>query len=627
MEDIITQKFSFASIVPLKNYCRLDERKNLTRIMNDGLDDLHSEDFDVFSMISTTNPPRLNKPKTGKIVSLPEKNKRKIFFFESKEPIEERFQLSYVYQHNKTHTFDTNNDRQIKRHYGNPFSEISITTVERSVRRRDDKITIKIYVGHKFRRFNCIYFKKTFRVFSITINTKTGNFTTAIVSKNKVGNNTRFRVNSFGDLNNMLGSLLTVKGHISDDSRLKNQFDETFNDLLFTTKIQNALSIDLGCVSYGKNNTMFTKDLIKLFVNLKKIKVPDGDYEFWLTNLYPTEKFLKKNDRKLIASILDMVGLKSKYLVKILHEYPTIDFFGLYRFCQFFGSDFSKYTANINPGVYKNSYRKESRVDMWMTKNTITNRMMHKKFYLLDIEKENLIKIVNSVDYNGTEFFGERMIQLFEDHFNMIDKIKEYDSTCFMKSKTMAEFNDEHRELSKMISAIKKGWVIEYEYDIKTINDIEKPIDAMLNVGTEEEPILSDLKMKIYPHILKREEDYSEEGSFMHHCVASYADKDRSMIISLRTENQMDRVTCEYDIQTGRCLQERYFCNGKPPEQYELALKYLKTKIEKHARFGTLNWKEKKKVPIKINGVQISLENRPPRTPFDEIFNDPRLPI
>jgi hypothetical protein len=67
MEDIITQKFSFASIVPLKNYCRLDERKNLTRIMNDGLDDLHSEDFDVFSMISATNPPRLNKPKTGKI--------------------------------------------------------------------------------------------------------------------------------------------------------------------------------------------------------------------------------------------------------------------------------------------------------------------------------------------------------------------------------------------------------------------------------------------------------------------------------------------------------------------------------------------------------------------------------
>lgn len=620
MEDIITQKFSFASIIPLKNYCRLDERKNLSHIMTDGLDELHSEDFDVFSLVPSSDPNRTKKPKTGKIVSLPEKNKRKIFFFESKEPVEERFQLSYVYQHNKTHTFDTNNDRQIKRHYGNSFSEISITTIERSVRKRDDKVTIKIYIGHKFRRFNSIYFKKSFRVFSITINTKTGNFTTANISKTKIGNNTRFRVNSFGDLNNMLGSLLTVKGYITDDSRLKNQFDETFNDLIFTTKIQNTLSVDLGCVSYGKNNTMFTKDLIKLFVNLKKIKVPDGDYQFWLTNLYPTEKFLKKNDRKLIASILDMVGLKSKYLVKILHEYPTIDFFGLYRFCQFFGPDFSKYTANINPGVYKNSYRKESRVDMWMTKSSLMNKMIHKKFGLLDVEKENLIKIVNSVDYNGTEFFSERMIQLFEDHFNMIDKIKEYDTTCYMKSKTMTEFNEEHRELSKMVSAIKKGWVIEYEYSTKTINDIEKPIDAMLNVGTEEEPILSDLKMKLYPHILKREEDYSEEGSFMHHCVASYADKDKSMIVSLRSENQMDRVTCEYDIQTGRCLQEKYFCNGQPPEQYELALKYIQTKIEKHARFGTLNWKDKRKVPIKINGIEISLENRPPRTPLDELF-------
>ena len=620
MEDIITQKFSFASIIPLKNYCRLDERKNLSHIMTDGLDELHSEGFDVFSLVPSSDPNRTKKPKRGKIVSLPEKNKRKIFFFESKEPVEERFQLSYVYPHNKTHSFDTNNDRQIKRHYGNSFSEISITTIERSVRKRDDKITIKIYIGHKFRRFNCIYFKKTFRVFSITINTKTGNFTTANISKTKIGNNTRFRVNSFGDLNNMLGSLLTVKGYISDDSRLKNQFNETFNDLIFTTKIQNTLSIDLGCVSYGKNNTMFTKDLIKLFVNLKKIKVPDGDYEFWLTNLYPTEKFLKKNDRKLIASILDMVGLKSKYLVKILHEYPTIDFFGLYRFCQFFGSDFSKYTANINPGVYKNSYRKESNVDVWMTKSSVMNKMIHKKIELLDVEKENLIKIVNSVDYNSTEFFGERMIQLFEDHFNMIDKIKEYDTTCYMKSKTMTEFNEEHRELSKTVSAIRKGWVIEYEYDIKTINDIEKPIDAMLNVGTEEEPILNDLNLKIYPHILKREEDYSEEGSFMHHCVASYADKDKSMIVSLRSENQMDRVTCEYDIQTGRCLQERYFCNAQPPEQYELALKYIKTKIEKHARFGTLNWKDKRKVPIKINGIEISLENRPPRTPFDELF-------
>jgi hypothetical protein len=261
--------------------------------------------------------------------------------------------------------------------------------------------------------------------------------------------------------------------------------------------------------------------------------------------------------------------------------------------------------ANINPGVFKNSHRKESKTELWLTKTAILNSI-HVKYNLYDSEKENLIKIVNSVDYNGTEFFSERMIQLFQDHFKMIDKVREYDTTCSMKARTMTEFNDEHRELSKIISAIKKGWVIEYEYDDRTIKDIESSIDAMINLGTEEEPVLGDLKMKLYPYILKREEDYTEEGGFMHHCVASYADKDRSMIVSLRSENQMDRVTCEYDIQTGRCVQERYFCNAQPPNEYVLALKYLKSKIEKHARFGTLNWKEKKKVPIKINGVEIT---------------------
>jgi hypothetical protein len=619
MEDIITQKFSFATITPLKNYCRLDERETLNHHMRDDLDML--DEVDIFQNTIKTSASKsfeiFYKPSIGRIVSLPEKNKRKVFFFETKEPIQERFQLKYVLSA-EFNSFDTTKDSQIKRHYGNAFSEIKITTIERSVRRRDDKVTIKVYIGHKYRKFNCIYFKKNYVVYSITINIKTGNFTTATISKGRKLTNKRFRVNSFNEIKHIMSGILSVNGHIEKSSRLKNEFNEIFNDLTFTTKIQNALSIDLGCISYGKDSNQFFKDLLKLFVKVKKIKVPDGDYEFWLTNLYPTEKFLKKNDRKLIVSVLDLVGLKSKFMVKILHEFPTIDFVGLYTFCQFFGSDFAKYVANINIGVFKNSHRKETKSTGTLITKGFMLTIKNKKYDLNDSEKENLIKIVNSVDYNETQFFSERMVQLFQDHFDMIKKIRDYDSSCSMKAKNMNEFNEEHRELSKIISAIRKGWVIEYIYDDKTISDIESPINAMINLGTEEEPQLSDLNIKLYPFILKREEDYSEEGGFMHHCVATYSDKDRSIIISLRSENQMDRVTCEYDIQTGRCVQERYFCNGQPPTQYILALKYLKGKIEKHARFGTLNWKEKIKVPIKINGVEV--QTPPPRR-YEDILD------
>jgi hypothetical protein len=42
----------------------------------------------------------------------------------------------------------------------------------------------------------------------------------------------------------------------------------------------------------------------------------------------------------------------------------------------------------------------------------------------------------------------------------------------------------------------------------------------------------------------------------------------------------------------------------------------LDARIKQQARWGTLNWKEKKKVPVIINGVQIQQEQLGPRTPF-----------
>ena len=91
----------------------------------------------------------------------------------------------------------------------------------------------------------------------------------------------------------------------------------------------------------------------------------------------------------------------------------------------------------------------------------------------------------------------------------------------------------------------------------------------------------------------------------MHHCVASYTNKDKSMIISLRTEDNKDRVTCEFDIQTGRCIQKRHFCNQHPPKHFENGLEILEGTIIRLARWGLLNWREKKKVPVKINGIEI----------------------
>jgi hypothetical protein len=92
------------------------------------------------------------------------------------------------------------------------------------------------------------------------------------------------------------------------------------------------------------------------------------------------------------------------------------------------------------------------------------------------------------------------------------------------------------------------------------------------------------------------------------------------MIVSLRTEDGSDRVTIEYDIQTGKPIQKRHFCNRVPPDFFTYSIIMLDEKIKQRARWGTLNWKEKKKVPIIINGVQIQKEQTGPRTELGYLF-------
>ncbi len=456
---------------------------------------------------------------------------------------------------------------------------------------------------------------------SVTFNLVTGNFTTLTKTSRGKQSSQVFRTNAFQSLHNLIQntSFLTIKTKgINSYSRLYNDYQNNFDDTLFTRKIQESLEVELGCVSYASNQENFINDVMNAFVKKKKIKVPNGHYDYLLTKLYPTEKFLKKNDRKLVASVLDMLGIKTKATIKILHEYPNIDIYGLCKFIHYFDSDYAKYIGNINPMVFEKSTRKFGIRDYNdIGVKAVMVREKNKVYGLKDVEKENLIRIVNSFNYmDSNSVLSERFIQLVDDHIRMIERIREYDPSIYLKSKTMDEYNTEHRELTKMMGAIKKGWVIEYQFDEKVLEDLEKPLECLEN----------DTSLHtLYPYVLKREEDYIEEGAFMHHCVATYSDKDKSIIVSLRNKSGMDRVTCEFDIQSGRCIQQRSFCNASPPPIFEDGLLLLSQKIELYSRWGTLNWKEKKKVPVKINGVEITQEL--PTVRVTDIFNDIRLPF
>jgi hypothetical protein len=368
--------------------------------------------------------------------------------------------------------------------------------------------------------------------------------------------------------------------------------------------------------------------MLERFVELKKIKV-SNDYGIWIKKYYPTEKFLKKNDRKLIASILDMFQIKSKITIKIMHENNKIDIHALSRLCYFFGDNFSKYIGSIDSVHFMNSTYEDA-IDIGFPKFKFAQELKKENFQITNIEKENIVKIINNLNNeirgyqrltnNKETLINHRFIGDLHDHFKMIDKLREFIPDLHLKSKNIDDFDKEHLELSKMIKFIKKGYVIEYQFVDKMVNDVELPIKVKINLNDDE---LNPewVTPEFYPYILKREEDYDEEGNFMHHCVASYSDKEKSIIVSVRTEDKKDRVTCEFDCQTGTLIQARHFCNKQPPADIELAVNILKEKTKHYARMGLLHSLDKKKVPVKINGVEIIPEVKEPRR-VNELWED-----
>ena len=623
MEDILTQRFNYATITLFKDYSKLTDKKKSLNSMAVDLDVFDGEEDEprVTTPINEFNIffEDFNKPKIGRIVEFPEKmGKRKTRFFYGVPGVNEQTTINYA-----INNFQTRDDRHIKKHYGNPFSEITINTIERSIRRHGDKVTIKVYRHYSHRPFNSVYFRKSTSVQSITFNMVNGNFTTLNMEMNSKKKTQLFRTNSISFLVQMFksGGILDMRKPLDDKSILIDDYNKTFNNSEFVFEIDKTFKLNQNFVFNGK---WFIQLMLERFVELKKIKV-SNHYEYWIAHFYPTEKFLKKNERKLVASILDMFQIKSKITIKIMHDNAKLDIHTLARLCYFFGDNFSKYIGSIDRIHFKNmSYSDQQPIGP--SKFNFAKETKNNDFEITNIEKENIVKIINNVKsergFDGVLNQREtpiksRFIDELYDHFNMIKKLRKYDSSLHLKSKTYNEFHNEHMELSKMISFIKKGWVIEYKFADAMVNDVEKPINLKIDLGDGK---FGDITF--YPHILKREEEYDEEGKFMHHCVASYSDKEKSIIVSLRTEDKQDRVTCEFHCQDGSLIQARHFCNKQPPADMMLAIDELKHKMIKYGRLSILHSLEKKKVPVKINGIEVIPEKKEvkPDHLFDRLF-------
>jgi len=570
MEILLEQRFRQATIILMRSYCKLADFQLYK----------YNGSYDRKTSIISTDF-------SGEYTS----KKNTLFFKENKPPqscneLYEYPKFEVVKEH------QTMSDKQITRHYNNPFATVRVNILERSIKKKVNKIIITNSEYIKERRFNCKYFKSVSSKTIFTFDFDSGNFQIIHSSyRGKKQLSKTFRTNNFILLNEVLKSrtsFFKMNRHSADNTKFIKEIENSINNQEFYNVISKAFNIDFFMLNKSDGHVSFYKKIMEKFIELRRIKIPNHSYEHLLEYNYPKEKLLKKNDRKLIASVLDLYGIKSKYTIKLLHNYPFLNLIALTKLSSLFGNDYHKYLSSINEKIYSVSQTHEREVRGLFSLTDYKEQVQN--YNISDIEKENIIRILNDEQFQKP-ITEDVTGQLF-DHFRMIDAIRVYDTSIKMKAKTQKEFNDEHRELSKTIAAINKGWVIEYVYDTKTIESIQEYISI-------------DENTNLYPHILKREEEYVEEGKFMHHCVASYADHEKSIIISIRTDDSSNRVTCEFDIQTGRLVQARHFCNGVPPSEFNEPIEVLKDKLRLMARYGTLNWKEKRKAAVLINGKEV----------------------
>ncbi len=607
MKEIINQTFTFANISLHKNYCNINDKYSPSIQKKRDQKDIYVEPYNLCFRLYP---------------------KDQYHYFYSNEcthsfrnhgrvntPIVHYCPITLKNVNKNGEPFETTNSRHFAKYYNNPFAGISIYKIERKITKINNKITIKLYRHTKERGVNKRFFRKHTESITIVFNISNGNFKIVEFNNKKK----QFYSNSFAALkcsmekiynltdeikyslskfkeplnifNNMDFMVVMQKSFdFKDNNEIKN-----YDNLIFNTK---SFPLYKTCSSIQIN---FINKWAEKFIKLKQIKISDDGIKL-LTTHYPTERYLKKNDRKLVASILDRYGIKSKSTIKLVHTNPNINIVRLVKTCCLFDETYSKYISNIPLSFLVDMTEDTS---IYQKNEILRFKYFNKKIKKFsDKEKENIVKIIT--DYLK-HFNLDSVMDMIFDHYEMMERIKQYYPNIKLNSTTYNTFRNEHSELSVIDNRIKKGTSIEYVFDDKMIKEIEKPIeisntDWIYDKSSFAWGMSPIVKRNLFiPKILKTTEEYVDEGTYMHHCVSGYIDKDQSIIISLRYDNE--RVTCEYDTRTRRCIQMRYFTNDDPPDYFEEPLRILTERVTNFSgKFTSIN---KIKKNLQINGKEV----------------------
>ena len=464
---------------------------------------------------------------------------------------------------------DTNED-SFELNYGNPMCNVSTRKFMVVVEKYGDKVAMKIFFNTKERRVGVKWFKKQTQMEFISVDTKTGD----IYSGRMINYHLKRKCNKSMRRNYFLESRIKLMRNLI----IQYFNDEETNEITsrFINEIDN--SSHLGGLTNDER-------LFKFYLTKRKVKFPNNFQTFRNTWFGPEiKKILKKQDNRMIDSVMIRYNLNGKQVKKALHFCLNFNI-NLYLTAKnLFGDDWLNQDDNIILQCFNSEINFNDTDDFTQFKEYVTTEELKRVFSLF---KEMVIdnKLSSHTLY---------------DHIEMYVKLKRYGETdlkWMSFNNESSNFMEEHLEWTNKIQHYVNGRYTriypEYSYE-----SIENPI----NTGND----------IYYPILLNNSESYNGESLIQSNCVKTYVGRASSMIVSVRKGNteSNERATIEYKLTNSdgevniKRIQSLGRFNGKLNEEWnevlfnldKIMLSYIQDK-----RFETVQIKKECKNGVILN--------------------------
>jgi hypothetical protein len=381
------------------------------------------------------------------------------------------------------------------------------------------------------------------------------------------------------------GSSKTIKNNFKKLSDLTN--DAFFNGckksnewgVRFKNKIEQAYELIKGIIQPRIDSDFLkTKNYYKVEVDplydlivdyhLDKKKIKGHDLVYLdIQEDYPSQKFLKSNDRKFIPAVLDMYGIKTKQFVSWLNnngEGMPIVIKTLNYFCKLFGDNYIDYMNKIDWHLHCYTTPPSKKI------HTLKN----------ETEKRNVLKLIDNWEKDGLRMgppalSGDgSLVKSLSNLLQLRDTIESKGIDLKFTATNEDTFDSLYEEWIGLKKYITRGYKVRYLFPEEFVNYVEQDIQ------------IGDVVYQ--PLILKREEDFKIEGHIMKNCMGNQFNHGSiSIYVSLRKGKRW--VNVQY--RNG----EKHMCYGKAnsptPKDFLTAIEVLSKRMKK---YKTIEWVKEK---------------------------------